>query len=192
MKHKKLLSGKYDRQVALKLLLYLSDDHHMRGNSHKLLVKRCHYDLRKYFFSNCISNIWNSLPDSVVMPDPVNQFKHRLDKYWKNECWNIRSQDYSFPGTFIPMMELSFSGPFVPCNFRSQDYSFPETFVPWTVRSLELSFPGPFVTWTIRSRERINTADLSLLGPFVPWTVHSLHYVGNIGLRFAFTNIVYA
>ena len=164
LKHKKLLSGKYDRQVALKLPLYLSDDHHTRGNSHKLLVKRCHYDLRKYFFSNCISNIWNSLPDSVVMPDPVNQFKHRLDKYWKNECWNIRSQDYSFPGTFVP----------------------------WTVRSLELSFPGPFVTWTIRSRERINTADLSLLGPFVPWTVHSLHYVGNIGLRFAFTNIVYA
>jgi len=64
---------------------------------------------------------------------------------------NIRSQDYSFPGTFVPMMELSFSGPFVPWNFRSQDYSFPGTFVPWTVRSLELSFLGPFVP-----------------GPFVP------------------------
>ena len=36
----KLLSGKYDSQVALKLSLYLSDDHHMRGNSRKLLVKR--------------------------------------------------------------------------------------------------------------------------------------------------------
>ena len=41
----KLLSGKYDGQVALKLPLYLSDDPHMRGNSRKLLVKRCHYDL---------------------------------------------------------------------------------------------------------------------------------------------------
>jgi len=69
------------------------------------------------------------------------------------ECCNIRSQDYLFPGTFVPMMELSFSGPFVPWNFRSQDYSFPGTFIPWTVRSLELSFPGPFVPWTIRSRE---------------------------------------
>ena len=49
-----------------------------------LLVKRCHYDLRKYFFSNRIINIWNSLPNSVVMADTVNQFKHRLDKYWKN------------------------------------------------------------------------------------------------------------
>jgi len=36
------------------------------------------------------------------------------------ECWNIRSQDCSFPGTFVP----------------------------WTVRSLELSFPGPFVPGT--------------------------------------------
>ena len=51
----------------------------------------------------------------------------------------IRSQDYSFPGTFVPMMELSFSGPFVPWNFRSRDNSFPRTFVPWTVRS-----PGTF------------------------------------------------
>jgi len=30
-------------------------------------------------------------------------------------------------------------------NIRSQDYSFPGTFVPWTVRSMELSLPGTFV-----------------------------------------------
>jgi len=85
LKHKSL-SGKYDSQVALKLPLYLSDDHYTRGNSRsrKLLVKRCHYDLRKYLFSNHIINIWNSLPDSVVMADTVNQFKHRLYKNWKN------------------------------------------------------------------------------------------------------------
>ena len=35
----KLLSGKYDSQVALKLSLYLSDDHHMRGNSRRVSVK---------------------------------------------------------------------------------------------------------------------------------------------------------
>ena len=76
---------------------------------------------------------------------------------------NIRSQDYSFPGTFVPMMELSFSRPFesflgtiVPWTVRSLElsfsrlYSFPGTFVPWTVRSMELSFPGTFVpgSWT--------------------------------------------
>ena len=34
---------------------------------------------------------------------------------------NIRSQDYSFPGTFVSMMELSFQGPFVPRNVRSRE-----------------------------------------------------------------------
>jgi len=28
------------------------------------------------------TNTWNSLPDSVVMADTVNQFKNRLDKHW--------------------------------------------------------------------------------------------------------------
>ena len=31
-----------------------------------------------------ITNMWNSLPDSVVMADTVNQFKNRLDKHWAN------------------------------------------------------------------------------------------------------------
>jgi len=55
---------------------------------------------------------------------------------------NIRCQDYSFPGTFVLMMELSFSGPFIPWNIRSLDRSFPGTFVPGTVCSLEHSLPG--------------------------------------------------
>jgi len=38
---------------------------------------------KKIFSSNRIINIWNSLPDSVAMADTVNQFKNRLDKYWK-------------------------------------------------------------------------------------------------------------
>ena len=56
-----------------------------------------------------------------------------------NECWNIRSQDL-FLGTFVPMMELSFSGPLIPCNIRSLDRSFPGTFVPGSSR-----YPGPFL-----------------------------------------------
>ena len=31
-----------------------------------------------------ITNMWNSLPDSVVLADTVNQFKNRLDKHWAN------------------------------------------------------------------------------------------------------------
>jgi len=31
--------------------------------------------------------MWNSLPDSVVMADTVNQFKNRLDKPWAKSAF---------------------------------------------------------------------------------------------------------
>jgi len=81
------------------------------------------------------------------------------------ECWNIHSQDYLFPGTFVPMMELSFSGLFIPWNIRFLDRSFPGT------------FPGPIVPGNFCSWERINlqtlpSVDRSFPVTFVPgiWT----------------------
>jgi len=29
--------------------------------------------------------VWNSLLDTVVMSETVNQFKNRLDKFWSNK-----------------------------------------------------------------------------------------------------------
>ena len=43
------------------------------------------YDLRKYFFTNRIVNLWNDLLDYVVMAANINTFKGRLDKYWANQ-----------------------------------------------------------------------------------------------------------
>ena len=57
--------------------------HHTRGNSQKLTVMRCRFDLRKYCFTNRIVNMCNSLPDNVILANNVNQFKNRLDKDWK-------------------------------------------------------------------------------------------------------------
>jgi len=34
---------------------------------------------------NRIVNVWNSLPDIVVMSESVNQFKNQLDKFWSNQ-----------------------------------------------------------------------------------------------------------
>jgi len=61
-----------------------TSEYFTRGNSNKLLVKRCRYELRKNFFSNQIVNMWNSLPDYVVMSDTINTFKNRLDAHWKH------------------------------------------------------------------------------------------------------------
>ena len=35
----------------------------------------CHYDLRKFNFTNRLIPIWNSLPDQVVSTETVNTFK---------------------------------------------------------------------------------------------------------------------
>jgi len=84
----KLLTRKYDQQVALTLPENVTGEYFTRGN--KLLVKRCRYELRKNFFSNHIVNMWNSLPDYVVMSDTINTFKNRLDAHWKHRDFLFR------------------------------------------------------------------------------------------------------
>jgi hypothetical protein len=51
----------------------------------RLNNNRTKYDLRKYFWTNRIVNIWNSLPEEVVGITSVNLFKNRLDKSWTNQ-----------------------------------------------------------------------------------------------------------
>ena len=47
----KLLSGLYDEQVTLQLDMATIGQHYTRGNSRKLTVMRCRFDLRKYSFT---------------------------------------------------------------------------------------------------------------------------------------------
>jgi len=56
-----------------------------RGNKYKLVQHHCHYDLRKFNFTNRVVPIWNSLSNHVVSADTVNTFKNRLDKFWLNQ-----------------------------------------------------------------------------------------------------------
>jgi len=71
----------YDKEASPVLKLNLSTK--TRGNLYKLDKHRTKY-LRKYF-TNRIINLWNNLPDTVVMSETVNQFKNRLDKFWSNQ-----------------------------------------------------------------------------------------------------------
>ena len=56
-----------------------------RGNKYKLVQHHCHYDMRKFNFTNRVVPIWNSLSNHVVSADNVNTFKNRLDKFWLNQ-----------------------------------------------------------------------------------------------------------
>jgi len=56
-----------------------------RGNKYELLNCTFCHDLRKYYFSARIINIWNSLPNCVVDVSTINQFKARLDNFWVHQ-----------------------------------------------------------------------------------------------------------
>ena len=46
-----------------------------RGNEYKLAQHHCHYDSKKYNFTNRVIAIWNSLPNYIVSVGTVNTFK---------------------------------------------------------------------------------------------------------------------
>jgi ribonuclease P/MRP protein subunit RPP40 len=53
-----------------------------RGHRFKIVKQRSRLDVRKYFFSQRIVNVWNKLPEHVVEADSINSFKNRLDSVW--------------------------------------------------------------------------------------------------------------
>ena len=81
----KILTGKYDSAIVP--ALQLSNQHTTRGHELKLTTHRTRYNTRKYFFSNRIVKIWNSLPSNVISAVTVASFEHLLDLHWATqEC----------------------------------------------------------------------------------------------------------
>ena len=68
----KILNGLCDASVSLRFA-----DSITRGNRLKLIKPTCSTDVRKYFFSSRIVDVWNSLSDDIVTSS-VNVFKKRL------------------------------------------------------------------------------------------------------------------
>jgi len=83
----KILKGIYDHaSIPHFHFVELSKDLiRTRGNKYKLVQHHCHYDLRKFNFTNRVVPIWNSLSIHVVSAYTVNNFNHRLDKFWLNQ-----------------------------------------------------------------------------------------------------------
>jgi ribonucleases P/MRP protein subunit RPP40 len=79
----KILNGYYDASVAPSLLR--NYDTRTRGNALKLLHSRSRLDIRKHSFTSRIVNLWNGLPNWVVLSESVNGFKNNLDKCWASQ-----------------------------------------------------------------------------------------------------------
>jgi len=62
------------------------DSHNLRGHRLKLYKSRSRLNTRKFFYSQCVVNVWNYLPSNVIEAEMVVTFKNRLDKC---EDWGI-------------------------------------------------------------------------------------------------------
>ena len=50
-----------------------------RGNSRKLFKKRCRLEICKHSFTHRVVDLWNKLPDEVILSKDVKTFKCKLD-----------------------------------------------------------------------------------------------------------------
>ena len=81
----KILSGLYDFIASPKFLL--CDSSRTWGNQMKILNERAKFDIRKFSFTNRVTNIRNSLPNHIVLSESTNQFKNRLDTFGPIRKW---------------------------------------------------------------------------------------------------------
>jgi len=79
----KIVNGIYDEKVAP--TLHFNKSSVTRSNKFKLHNQTFIHNFRKHFFSACIVNIWNSLPNWVVDVQSVDLFKVRLDRFWAQQ-----------------------------------------------------------------------------------------------------------
>jgi len=56
----------------------LSHVNNTRGHSATVLKNHCSLDLRRFFFSERVIDLWNSLPQHVIDPAGINAFKNGL------------------------------------------------------------------------------------------------------------------
>ena len=76
----KITSGVYDREVTDGFLC-LDANTRTRGNELKLKKRRSKLNIRKYVYTNRITDIWNSLPNVVVRSKNVKNFEIALDRH---------------------------------------------------------------------------------------------------------------
>ena len=78
----------FNREEDIKWNLFFKknnevNEHSTRGHSLKLYANSNRLDIRKYFFSQRVVSVWNSLPEDVVVAGTLNKFKSGLKKIFE-------------------------------------------------------------------------------------------------------------
>jgi hypothetical protein len=61
-----------------------------RGHGYKLKQLRCNASMRQHFFSLLVTDMWNSLPESIVDASSINAFKNRLDEAMQEHMFSVK------------------------------------------------------------------------------------------------------
>jgi len=78
----KIMTGK-ERIVRSQFFQLSICEYQLRGHTMKLLKQRTSLGVQKFSFSQHMVQEWNKLSQDVVNAMSVNQFKNRLDKFWR-------------------------------------------------------------------------------------------------------------
>ena len=77
--------SRYGWKNAKSTLILKTTNQPTRGNELKLKKRRSKLNIRKYVYTNRITDIWNSLPNVVVRSKNVKNFEIALDRHWSDE-----------------------------------------------------------------------------------------------------------
>ena len=77
----KILTGK--DKLERDFFFKLANNTVTRGHNLKLKKSNCRLDIRKYSFSYRVVDEWNRLPSEIVNSKNLDQFKQRIDEYYK-------------------------------------------------------------------------------------------------------------
>ena len=77
----KIMADIYDNEVTPTIP---KGNEHTRGHQRKIFIRGARLNLRKNFFTVRVGQVWNKLPEDVVLAKDVNAFKRLLDKHWKD------------------------------------------------------------------------------------------------------------
>ena len=83
-----------DNLDATKFFSCYSPTYVTRGHALKLKKSRCHLDVRKYYFTNRVVNIWNDLPAQVIESSTLDTFKKRLDLHMRRNSEKFHLFDF--------------------------------------------------------------------------------------------------
>lgn len=80
----KILNKFYDEKCIDNFFSYKETN--TRGHKFALKVVSFNANIRRNFFTNRVTIVWNGLPNFVVESDSINQFKAQLDRHCKHSA----------------------------------------------------------------------------------------------------------